>query len=127
LYVPANENLCGELEGLDDVPYVEGLIYMGIENELVLRNGADHIAVPATYEIDGKQYVAVQSGWASTRSAVNGPSTASAGRPRRCRRGRAVGVRAAVADGQRPGRQRRRAALTDQEALEDDQRLVPLK
>ncbi len=129
LYIPANENLCTELEGLEDVPFIAGLIYMGIESELVLREGADHIgelqawnlatgervwkhdfasqlwgpvlttggdlvfaggtsdryfrafdattgellwqqrtssgitAVPVTYELDGKQYVAVQAGW----------------------------------------------------------------
>jgi alcohol dehydrogenase (cytochrome c) len=129
LYIPANENLCGVLEGLEEVPHVPGLLYMGVENELVLREGADHIGelqawnlatgerawkhdfesmiwapllttggnlvfaggtndryfrafdattgevlwqqrtssgingVPVTYELDGKQYVAVQSGW----------------------------------------------------------------
>jgi alcohol dehydrogenase (cytochrome c) len=129
LYIPANENLCGELEGLDDVPFVGGLLYMGVENDLIVREGADHIgelqawnlatgertwkhdfasqiwgpvlttggnlvfmggtndryfhafdaatgallwqyrtssgitAIPVSYEIDGKQYVAVQSGW----------------------------------------------------------------
>jgi alcohol dehydrogenase (cytochrome c) len=129
LYVPANDNLCGELEGLDDVPFIEGLIYMGVENQLVLREGADHVGelqawnlatgervwkhdfesqlwgpvlttdgnlvfaggtpdqyfrafdattgkllwqhrassgitgIPSTWEIDGKQYVGVQSGW----------------------------------------------------------------
>jgi alcohol dehydrogenase (cytochrome c) len=129
LYIPANENLCAELEGLDDVPFVPGALYMGVENQLILREGADHIGelqawnlatgervwkhdfaaplwgpllatggnlvfgggtpdrrfrafdartgellwqhatssgvtgVPVTYEIDGRQYVAVQSGW----------------------------------------------------------------
>ena len=129
LYIPANENLCGELEGLDEVPYAPGLLFMGIENKLVVRDGADHIGelqawdlatgervwkhdfesmiwapllttggnlvfgggtndrafrafdattgkvlwsqrttsgingVPVAYELDGKQYIAVQSGW----------------------------------------------------------------
>ena len=166
LYIPANENLCGELEGLDDVPYVEGLIYMGVENDLVLREGADHIgelqawnlatgerawkhdfesqlwgpvlttggnlvfaggtsdryfrafdaatgkllwqhrtssgitAVPSTYEIDGKQYVAVQSGWGVDAERgqraidrIRWDDHARAGGRR------AVGVRAAVATG----------------------------
>ena len=128
LYIPANENLCAELEGTE-VEYTPGRQYMGMEGRLYLRDGADHIGelqawnlntgkrvwthefesqtwgpvlttggnlvftggtndrvfrafdattgellwqqrtssgitgVPTSYEIDGTQFVAVQSGW----------------------------------------------------------------
>jgi alcohol dehydrogenase (cytochrome c) len=128
LYVPANENFCAEMEGLD-VDYIEGLMFMGMEGQIYLRDGADHVgelqawnletgerawkhdfewqlwgpvlttggnlvflggtndryfrafdattgellwqhrtgagitAVPSSYEVAGRQYVAVQSGW----------------------------------------------------------------
>ncbi len=128
LYIPANENLCARLEGLE-VSYDRGRQFMGMEGELLVREGADHMGelqawnmntgervwthefpfqnwgpvlttggglvfmggtndrffrafdaatgevlwkqrtnsgitgVPSSFEIDGVQYVAVQSGW----------------------------------------------------------------
>lgn len=128
LYIPANENLCGIIEG-QEVEYRPGRAYTGADAEMTVRPGADHIGelqawdmdtgeevwthefeshnwgpvlttggslvfmggtsdryfrafdartgevlwqqrtnsgiigVPSTYEVDGVQYVAVQSGW----------------------------------------------------------------
>ena len=128
LYIPANENLCHRMRGVE-VSYNRGRQFMGMEGELLIREGADHMGelqawnmntgervwthelefqlwgpvlttggglvfmggtndryfrafdaetgevlwkqrtnsgitgVPSSYEIDGVQYVAVQSSW----------------------------------------------------------------
>ncbi|HEX7002711.1 MAG TPA: methanol/ethanol family PQQ-dependent dehydrogenase [Trueperaceae bacterium] len=129
VYIPANENLCSRLVGVEE-QYVAGLTYFGARSEFYVREGADHvgelqawnvntgeqvwthefegshtwgpvlatggglvftggtndrmfrafdaetgevlwqqrtnsgvIGVPVSYEVDGTQYVAVQSGW----------------------------------------------------------------
>ncbi|MDH3420421.1 MAG: methanol/ethanol family PQQ-dependent dehydrogenase [Gammaproteobacteria bacterium] len=43
LYIPANENLCTTLEGEEEVIYRPGQRYMGVEIDLNVRDGADHI------------------------------------------------------------------------------------
>ncbi|MEX0619162.1 MAG: PQQ-dependent dehydrogenase, methanol/ethanol family [Pseudohongiellaceae bacterium] len=128
VYIPANENTCGSIEGTE-VTYTPGSAYMGARSQMSLREGADHIGeiqawdmntgeqvwtrefpshnwggilttagnlvfsggtpdryfrahdarsgeelwrfrtnsgiigVPSTFSVDGRQYVAVQSGW----------------------------------------------------------------
>ena len=53
LYIPANENLCAELEGLDDVPYIEGLHYMGDrERPHPARRGRSHRRAPGLESLD---------------------------------------------------------------------------
>lgn len=42
LYIPANENLCARLKGLE-VSYDRGRQFMGMEGELLVREGADHM------------------------------------------------------------------------------------
>lgn len=43
LYIPANENLCTTLEGEEEVIYRPGQRYMGVDIQLNVREGADHI------------------------------------------------------------------------------------
>ena len=129
IYIPANENLCSRLTGVEE-EYVVGLTYFGVTSEFYVREGAEHIGelqawdvntgeqvwthtfegshtwgpvlatggglvftggtndrmfrafdaesgevlwqqrtnsgiigVPISYEVDGTQYIAVQSGW----------------------------------------------------------------
>lgn len=137
LYIPANENTCGQLEGRE-VEYEEGSTFIGARTDFTLREGADHIGeiqawnmntgeevwtrefesqnwggilttsgnlifsggttdrffrahnattgeelwrfrtnsgiigVPSTFAVDGKQYVAVQSGWGVDAAGMTG-------------------------------------------------------
>ncbi|NNC65969.1 MAG: PQQ-dependent dehydrogenase, methanol/ethanol family [Gammaproteobacteria bacterium] len=43
LYIPANENLCTTLEGDEEVTYRPGQLFMGVDIDLNVRDGADHI------------------------------------------------------------------------------------
>ena len=43
LYIPANENLCTTLEGEEEVVYRPGQRFMGVDIQLNVREGADHI------------------------------------------------------------------------------------
>jgi PQQ enzyme repeat len=71
-----------------------------------LRTGSGVNGVPVSFQIDGKQYVAVQSGWGATRLACRRASTW-------CRRGSSPMCRRAARSGCSPSinsRKRRRAA-----------------
>lgn len=137
VYIPANENTCGAIEGRE-VTYMPGGSYIGARSQMTLRDGADHIGeiqawnmntgeqvwtrefasqnwggilttagnlvfsggttdryfrahdartgaelwrfrtnsgiigVPSTFAVDGKQYVAVQSGWGVDAASMTG-------------------------------------------------------
>ncbi|MGD2046806.1 MAG: PQQ-dependent dehydrogenase, methanol/ethanol family [Gemmatimonadota bacterium] len=137
VYIPANDNLCGAIEGREPV-YRPGSAYTGASTQLTVREGADHIGeiqawdmdagrqvwthefdganwgpilttagglvfaggtsdryfrafdartgdvlweartnsgvigVPSTFEVDGVQYVAVQSGWGVDAASMTG-------------------------------------------------------
>jgi len=55
LYIPANENLCGAIQGRP-VTYVPGQPYTGVTSWMYLRKGADHIGELQAWDLDtGKQ------------------------------------------------------------------------
>ena len=56
VYIPANENLCSNLEG-QDVPYQPGRPFMGIQVELTLFDGADHIGELQAWDMNSGQRV----------------------------------------------------------------------
>ncbi len=56
VYIPANENLCSNLEG-QDVTYKPGLPFMGAQLELTIFDGADHIGELQAWDINSGQRV----------------------------------------------------------------------
>ena len=56
LYIPANNNHCGRMEGLE-VDYVPGRGYTGADSEMTLRPGADHIGELQAWDMDSGQNV----------------------------------------------------------------------
>jgi alcohol dehydrogenase (cytochrome c) len=56
VYIPANENLCSNLEG-QDVTYQPGLPFTGIQVELTLYDGADHIGELQAWDMNSGQRV----------------------------------------------------------------------
>jgi alcohol dehydrogenase (cytochrome c) len=51
LYIPANTNHCGSIEGLE-VEYIPGRGYTGADSEMTLREGADHIGELQAWDLD---------------------------------------------------------------------------
>ena len=56
LYVPANENLCTSMEGLE-VAYVPGRSFTGASSFLTVRDGADHIGELQAWNVDSGEQV----------------------------------------------------------------------
>ena len=52
LYIPANENLCGASEGLDDVEYEPGRAFVGAATDFSIRPGADHVGELQAWDLD---------------------------------------------------------------------------
>lgn len=57
LYVPANENLCGASEGLDDVEYEAGRAFIGAATDFSVRPGADHVGELQAWDLDSGEEV----------------------------------------------------------------------
>jgi alcohol dehydrogenase (cytochrome c) len=51
IYIPANENVCGEMLG-SEVTYTSGRTYMGATNRIYLAPGADHIGEVQAWNVD---------------------------------------------------------------------------
>jgi len=51
IYIPANENICGEMIGTE-VTYTAGRTYMGGTNRIFLAPGADHIGEVQAWNVD---------------------------------------------------------------------------
>lgn len=51
LYIPANENLCGFIEGVEQ-EYVAGQTYFGANNGLYVREGAEHVGELQAWDVD---------------------------------------------------------------------------
>jgi alcohol dehydrogenase (cytochrome c) len=51
IYIPANENVCGEMIG-SEVTYTSGRTYMGATNRIYLAPGADHIGEIQAWNVD---------------------------------------------------------------------------
>jgi alcohol dehydrogenase (cytochrome c) len=51
IYIPANENVCGEMLG-SEVTYTSGRTYMGASNRIYLAPGADHIGELQAWNVD---------------------------------------------------------------------------
>ena len=75
LYIPANENLCGSMEG-KEIEYRPGRTFMGGVGEIVLHEDAkDHIGELQAWDLDGPKKV-----WTKTFASHNwGPVLATAG------------------------------------------------
>jgi len=75
IYIPANENLCGEMIG-SEVTYTAGRTYMGGTNRIYLAPGADHIGEVQAWNVDTGARV-----WTHTfpKSANWGPTLATSG------------------------------------------------
>ena len=75
IYIPANENLCGEMLG-SEVTYTAGRTYMGAANRIFLAPGADHIGEVQAWNVDTGARV-----WTHTfaKSANWGPTLATGG------------------------------------------------
>jgi len=56
LYIPANDNHCGQIEGLE-VEYVPGRGYTGAESALTVAPGADHIGELQAWNLDTGEQV----------------------------------------------------------------------
>ena len=59
LYIPANENLCGNFEGVD-ATYRPGQLFMGVKssaNRITLRDGADHIGELQAWDMNSGRKV----------------------------------------------------------------------
>lgn len=54
LYIPANDNHCGSIEGLE-VEYVPGRGYTGADSDMTVRPGADHIGELQAWDLDSGQ------------------------------------------------------------------------
>ena len=74
LYIPANENLCTSMEGLE-VEYVPGRSFTGASSQLTLREGAEHIGELQAWNLDSGEKV-----WSQTFESQNwGPVLTTAG------------------------------------------------
>jgi alcohol dehydrogenase (cytochrome c) len=75
IYIPANENICGEMIGTE-VTYTAGRTYMGGTNRIFLAPGADHIGEVQAWNVDTGARV-----WTHTfpKSANWGPTLATGG------------------------------------------------
>jgi len=75
IYIPANENICGEMLGTE-VTYTAGRTYMGGTNRIFLAPGADHIGEVQAWNVDTGARV-----WTHTfpKSANWGPTLATGG------------------------------------------------
>lgn len=56
LYIPANDNLCGVIEGRE-VVYRPGSSYTGASSQLTIRPGADHIGEIQAWDMDAGEEV----------------------------------------------------------------------
>ena len=56
LYIPANNNHCGTIEGLE-VEYVPGRGFTGADSDMTLREGADHIGELQAWDLDAEELV----------------------------------------------------------------------
>jgi alcohol dehydrogenase (cytochrome c) len=56
LYIPANNNHCGTIEGLE-VEYVPGRGFTGADSEMTLRPDADHIGELQAWDVDAGERV----------------------------------------------------------------------
>ncbi len=56
LYIPANDNHCGVMEGLE-VEYVPGRGYTGVDSEMTVPAGADHIGELQAWDMDAGREV----------------------------------------------------------------------
>lgn len=56
LYIPANNNHCGTIEGLE-VEYVPGRGYTGADSDMTLRVGADHIGELQAWDLNADRLV----------------------------------------------------------------------
>jgi alcohol dehydrogenase (cytochrome c) len=86
IYVPANENLCQTLSGQPEVEYTAGKGFTGGTNDRKFHafdaatgkllweypTTSGILAPPTTFTVDGKQYVAVESGWGGDSSGMQG-------------------------------------------------------
>jgi alcohol dehydrogenase (cytochrome c) len=52
IYIPANENLCGQMIGEEEVPYTPGRAYTGTRNTTYLVPGADHVGEVQAWDVD---------------------------------------------------------------------------
>jgi alcohol dehydrogenase (cytochrome c) len=75
IYIPANENVCGEMIG-SEVTYTAGRTYIGGANRIYLAPGADHIGEVQAWNVDTGARV-----WTHTfpKSANWGPTLATGG------------------------------------------------
>ena len=75
IYIPANENVCGEILGTE-VGYTAGRTFMGATNRIYLAPGADHIGEVQAWNVDTGARV-----WTHTfpKSANWGPTLATGG------------------------------------------------
>jgi len=75
IYIPANENVCGEILGTE-VGYTAGRTFMGATNRIYLAPGADHIGEVQAWNVDTAARV-----WTHTfpKSANWGPTLATGG------------------------------------------------
>jgi alcohol dehydrogenase (cytochrome c) len=75
IYIPANENICGEMLG-GEVTYTSGRTFMGATNRIYLAPGADHVGELQAWNVDTGARV-----WTHTfpKSANWGPTLATGG------------------------------------------------
>jgi alcohol dehydrogenase (cytochrome c) len=75
IYIPANENVCGEILGTE-VTYTAGRTFMGATNRIYLAPGADHIGELQAWNVDTGARVWTH---AFPKSANWGPTLATGG------------------------------------------------
>jgi len=74
LYVPANENLCTDMEGLE-VAYEPGRPFTGARSQLIIREGADHLGELQAWNVDSGE-----KAWSQTFESQNwGPVLTTGG------------------------------------------------
>ena len=59
LYIPANENTCTTMEG-EEVEYVPGRTFTGVEGKMWLRDGWDHVGELQAWDVDAGKKVWTQ-------------------------------------------------------------------